>query len=66
MRKRAYVYNISYFHSNGNGCSQLIRTNKINSLHEFNKVRSYLEETNNLKSVAIINYQLICKTYIEA
>lgn len=66
MRKRAYLYNISFFHSNGNGCSQLIRTNKINSLQEFDKVRLYLEETNNLKGVAIINYQLICKTYLDA
>ena len=63
-KKKRYLYNVAYFHSNGNGCSQIIRNTKINSLQEFDSVRQFIEEHNNLSSVVIINYQLIA-TYWE-
>lgn len=59
MRKKRYLYNVAYFHANGNGGSQIIRDNKINNLEEFNAVRRFIEEMNDLKNVVIINYQLI-------
>ena len=62
MIKKRYIYNVSYFHQNGNGSSQIIRKTKINSLADFLEVKSFIEERNNLKNVAIINFQLICKT----
>ena len=61
MRKYRYLYNVAYFHSLGNGSSQIYRKSKINSLAEFSKLREYIEQTNNLKNVVIINYQLISK-----
>ena len=64
MRKM-YLYNISYFHSTGNGSCQMTRKKKINSLKEFNEVRTQIEEKNNLKTVAIINFQLICKCSLD-
>lgn len=57
-----YVYSISYFHSMGVGCSQVFREKKINSIKEYNSVRRFIEKQNNLKNVAIINFQLICRT----
>ena len=59
MAKYRYLYNVAYFHSCGNGCSQILRKSKINSFEEFSKLREFIEKTNNLKNVAIINYQLI-------
>lgn len=59
MMKKRYLYNVAYFHTNGNGCVQIIRDNKINNLEEFNAVRRFIEEMNDLKNVVIINYQLI-------
>lgn len=59
--EKVYLYAISFFHSTGNGCVQIMRTKKINSLEEYNSVRQFIEKDNNLKNVAIINYQLICK-----
>ena len=64
FKKERYLYNVAYFHSNGNGCSQIIRNTTINSLQEFDSVRHFIEETNNLERVVIINYQLIT-TYWE-
>jgi hypothetical protein len=61
MKKYRYLYNIAFFHSCGNGSVQLLRKTKINSLAELCEVKKYIEETNNLKKVAIINYQLISK-----
>ena len=61
MNKYHYLYNVAYFHSLGNGCSQIYMKSKINSLAEFNGLREYIEKTNNLKNVVIINYQLISK-----
>lgn len=63
MSRNSYLYNVSYFHSCGNGCSQIIRKSKIDSLEKFNELRRYIEKENNLKNVVIINYQLIDKNY---
>ena len=59
MKKYQYVYNISFFHSQGAGCSKIIRDTKIDSLEKFNEVQRLIKEENNLKNVAIINFQLI-------
>ena len=59
FKKKRYLYNVAYFHSNGTGASQIIRNNKINNLDEFDSVRQFIEDRNNLSNVAIINYQLI-------
>lgn len=61
MKTKQYLYAISFFHSNGNGCVQIWRTKKINSFEEFEKVRDFICKENNLESVAIINIMLICK-----
>ena len=61
MSKYRYLYNVAYFHSLGNGCSQICRKTEINSLAEFYELCEYIEKTNNLKNVVIINYQLISK-----
>lgn len=59
--KKYYIYAISFFHSTGNGCSQISTPHKINTREKYEAVRRLIEEENNLKNVAIINYQLICK-----
>lgn len=61
MKTKRYLYAISFFHSQGNGCAQIWRSKKINSLEDFEDVRKRIGEENNLKSVAIINIMLICK-----
>lgn len=62
MEEEYYVYNVSYFHSCGNGASQLMLKSKINSITAFNSVRIDIEQRNNLKNVVIINFQLIGRT----
>lgn len=61
MKKKWYLYAISFFHSNGNGCVQIWRDKKINSFEQFEDVRNFICKENNLKGVAIINIMLICK-----
>lgn len=61
MRKYRYLYNIAFFHSCGNGSVRVLRKTKINNIDKFEEVREYIEKTNNLKNVAIINYQLISR-----
>ncbi len=60
-RKKKYAYMVSYFHKNGNGCSQILRDTKIKTLEDFEGLRSYIQERNELENVAIINYILIGK-----
>ena len=61
VMRKMYLYSISYFHSYGTGCAQIARKKKINSFEEYENVRKFIEERNNLKKVGIITYQLICK-----
>ena len=61
MKKKWYLYSISFFHSNGNGCVQIWRDEKINSFEQFEIVRDFICKKNNLENVAIINIMLICK-----
>lgn len=61
MKKR-YCYNVAFFYRGGNGAVQIIRKKKINSFAELAEVRDFIEKRNNLENVAIINFQLICKT----
>lgn len=63
MSRNSYLYNVSYFHSCGSGCSQIIRKSKIDSFEKFNELRNFIEKTNNLSRVVIINYQLISKKH---
>ena len=58
MKTKKYLYAISFFHSQGNGCW---RNKKINSYEEFEAVRNFICKENNLTGVAIINIMLICK-----
>lgn len=59
--KKMYVYAVSYFHSLGNGCAQIVRKTKINSFEEYTSTRLFIEEQYDLKNVVIINFQLIGK-----
>lgn len=61
MKKKKYLYLVSYFHRWGNGSSQLYRRKKINNLKEFDEVRNFIEQSNNLENVAIINIMLLGK-----
>lgn len=56
---------VSYFHKNGNGCSRILRDTKIKTLEDFEGVRSYIQERNELENVAIINYILIGKQRVD-
>ena len=64
-RKKKYAYMVSYFHKNGNGCSRILRDTKIKTLEDFEGVRSYIQERNELENVAIINYILIGKQRVD-
>lgn len=64
MKKR-YLYNISFFYQSGNGAVQIIRGKKINSGADLEEVRRFIETRNDLKNVAIINFQLICKRWVK-
>ena len=59
--RRGYLYNIAYFHSNGQAVSQVVRKTKINSFEELMALKEYLEEINKVKNVAITNFQLVCR-----
>ena len=61
MSKKMYLYAISFFHKYGNGCVQIFRYRKINSLKEFDDVRKFIASENKLENVAIINIMLIGK-----
>lgn len=61
MRRKWYLYAISFFHKCGNGCVQIWRDHKINTFEEFRKVIDFIASENNLENVAIINIMLICK-----
>jgi hypothetical protein len=61
MKKKKYLYLVSYFHQMGSGSAQLYRRKKINNLKEFNEVRNFIEQSNNLENVAIINIMLLGK-----
>jgi hypothetical protein len=61
MRRKYFLYAISFFHSKGNGCVQLYRKKKINTLKEFYEARDFIASNNNLENVVIINIMLICK-----
>lgn len=61
MKKKKYLYLVSYFHRMGNGSSQICRRKKINNLKELDEVRNFIEQSNNLENVAIINIMLLGK-----
>lgn len=60
MKKR-YIYNVSFFHSGGQGAAQIICNHKINNIENFEFVKQSIEQKYDLKNVAIINFQLLGK-----
>ena len=69
MKKRQYLYAISYFFTKedgtqGNGCSQIYRPTKINTLSAFNSIIDYLKKENNFSNCVIINIMLLGKVKI--
>ena len=61
FKKKRYLYVVSFFHSKGNGCVQILRKRKVNNLKEFEKLRDFIAMNNNLENVAIINIMYIGK-----
>jgi hypothetical protein len=63
MRKQ-YLYVISYWHSNGQGCAQITRSTKIKTIEDFNGVLKHIEAYNGLKNVIICNIMLLGKVKV--
>ena len=60
MRKKQYIYAIAYIATKEdgtqlNGCSQIYRSTKINTISEFISVLNFLQKENNFSSCVIIN-----------
>lgn len=48
MKTKQYLYAISFFHLQGNGCVRIWRNKKINSYEDFEDVRNFICKENNL------------------
>lgn len=61
MKRVRYEYLVSYAFSGGCGTSYIVRKDKIDSAEQAQSVGKFIEETNNLKNVGIVNFQLLRK-----
>ena len=64
--KKKYLYAISYWFTDsegrtGQGCNQIYRDTKINTLVAFNELGTKIKEVNNFKTVVICNIMLLGK-----
>ena len=69
MKKRKYFYMISYSCTTndgkqGDGCSQLYLSYKINTIESFNSALELLKVQNNLTNCVIQNIQLLGRKWI--
>ncbi len=69
MKKRKYFYMISYSCTTkdgkqGDGCSQLYLSYKINTIERFNSTLDLLKEQNNLTTCVILNISLLGRKWI--
>lgn len=70
MKKKQYLYAIAYWctrkdGSQGQGCSQIYRSTKINTISEFNSVLEFLKRENNLLNCVIVNIMFLGKIKVE-
>lgn len=69
MKKRKYFYMISYSCTKrdgkqGDGCSQLYLSYKINTIERFNSMLEFLKEQNDLTTCVIQNIVLLGRKWI--
>ena len=69
MKKRKYFYMISYSCTKedgkqGDGCSQLYLSYKINTIDRFNSALEFLKVQNNLTNCVIQNIQLLGRKWM--
>lgn len=62
MKRKKYLYHISFFFEYGGATSVLLaRDHKINSVTDYREVEEYLKERNNLDKIVIFNINLLGK-----
>lgn len=60
IKKRPYVYLISYTFKNGNGCIVINMTRKIKRAKDLNLIKEYIESQNEtVNNVAIMSFTYI-------
>ena len=60
IKKRPYVYLVSYTFKNGNGCIVVDMTKKIKKAEDLNLIREYIESQNEMvDNVAIMSFTYI-------
>ena len=60
IKKRPYVYLVSYTFKNGNGCIVIDMTKKIKKAEDLNLIKEYIEKQSELvDNVAIMSFTYI-------
>ena len=60
IKKRPYVYLVSYTFKNGNGCTIINMTRKIQKAKDLNLIKEYIESQNEtVDNVAIMSFTYI-------
>ena len=60
IKKRPYVYLVSYTFKNGNGCIIINMTRKIKKAKDLNLIKEYIESQNEtVNNVAIMSFTYI-------
>ena len=60
IKKRPYVYLVSYTFKNGNGCTIINMTRKIKEAKDLNLIKEYIESQNEtVNNVAIMSFTYI-------
>lgn len=60
IKKRPYVYLVSYTFKNGNGCIVIDMTRKIKKAEDLNLIKEYIEKQSELvDNVAIMSFTYI-------
>lgn len=60
IKKRPYVYLVSYTFKNGNGCIVVDMTKKIKKAEDLNLIKEYIEKQNEMvDNVAIMSFTYI-------
>lgn len=60
IKKRPYVYLVSYTFKNGNGCIVIDMTRKIKEAKDLNLIKEYIESQNEtVNNVAIMSFTYI-------
>lgn len=62
MKRKKYLYLISFFYDNSGAASVLLTRNyKINSIADYREVEEYLKKRNNMNKIVIFNINLLGK-----